>query len=488
MVDLLCTRAAPPGHVTYPPPPPLLQRPLLSCRGVCYGDAHPLVLALTAPFVLAFHAVTIYLLPAAYLYLHRFSRALVAVLCGPCRARGWFLFTDREFAGARALGKADADVDWVRASNLARPDESKPMVLFDARIDPKDLHQGQLGDCWLIAAVSCVAEFPAAIRNVFVDAEATESGAYRVRLFDTDAKRWRIVLIDDLVPCAKGTREPIYTRPHNGEMWTVLLEKAFAKFFGSYAKLDGNRMERAWEILTGDAVFSLSQDGAGAWSRGSEVLSPDQLFLALQSYDRHRCVVGASRRKTARVAREQQRDDGVFAGHAYSVLTVRRAGVAGLDHLRDSGASGVKMVLLRNPWGRGEWHGKWSRRDAAWKAHPAIARELGHVGADESKEEDGTFWMEFSDFVATFQSVSVCSRTTKGDLRLNAHEELPLVGPCVGCATGCFYFWCCCRGLRVVYCGEHSSEQLKEGDQCCVPVGEIARELGVQTPGGAAKA
>ena len=96
--------------------------------------------------------------------------------------------------------------------------------------------------------------------------------------------------------------------------------------------------------------------------------------------------------------------------------------------------------------------------------------------------------MEFSDFVATFQSVSVCSRTTKGDLRLNAHEELPLVGPCVGCATGCFYFWCCCRGLRVVYCGEHSSEQLKEGDQCCVPVGEIARELGVQTPGGAAKA
>ena len=108
----------------------------------------------------------------------------------------------------------------------------------------------------------------------------------------------------------------------------------------------------------------------------------------MQAYDRQRCVMGASRAKDkdAQGAREQARDDGIFAGHAYSILQVRRAGVTGLDHLRDSGRSGVAMVQLRNPWGGHEWKGAWADGSKEWAAHPGVAAHLKQaagVAADD---------------------------------------------------------------------------------------------------------
>ena len=42
-----------------------------------------------------------------------------------------------------------------------------------------------------------------------------------------------------------------------------MLEKAFAKFCGSYQALDGGWAMWAWHTLTGDRVFGLSRKGGG---------------------------------------------------------------------------------------------------------------------------------------------------------------------------------------------------------------------------------
>ena len=54
------------------------------------------------------------------------------------------------------------------------------------------------------------------------------------------------------------------------ELWAVILEKAFAKFCGSYSHLDGGWAVWGWRVLTGDHCFRLTLDKASKkWSRTS---------------------------------------------------------------------------------------------------------------------------------------------------------------------------------------------------------------------------
>lgn len=46
------------------------------------------------------------------------------------------------------------------------------------------------------------------------------------------------VVIDDRIPCRPDGR-PLFARPNGKEAWVLLLEKAFAKLWGSYEALDG---------------------------------------------------------------------------------------------------------------------------------------------------------------------------------------------------------------------------------------------------------
>lgn len=43
------------------------------------------------------------------------------------------------------------------------------------------------------------------------------------------------------------------------EFWPLIIEKAFAKYCGSYAALDGGVSAWAMEAMTGDKVFKLSR-------------------------------------------------------------------------------------------------------------------------------------------------------------------------------------------------------------------------------------
>jgi len=76
-------------------------------------------------------------------------------------------------------------VHWPRARTITRgnihPTMVKPMVLFEGTIEPADVCQGQVGNCWLIAAVACLSNYPGAIMRVFLTREATDRGLYQVR-------------------------------------------------------------------------------------------------------------------------------------------------------------------------------------------------------------------------------------------------------------------------------------------------------------------
>lgn len=165
------------------------------------------------------------------------------------RGGGWI---DESFPhDEKSLGMKK-DCDWVRAQDL-----TDAPALFSA-VEPADACQGALGDCWLIAALAGVAEFPNYIRNhLFETKELKEDGKYRIRLYDWTKKDWEIIEIDDYIPCKpRKWYEPqavsLFAQVSNKQLYVVLMEKAFAKFNGSYKALTGGLSCLAWVAMTGE--------------------------------------------------------------------------------------------------------------------------------------------------------------------------------------------------------------------------------------------
>eukprot|EP00854_Cymbomonas_tetramitiformis_P007157 gene7157-8534_t len=128
------------------------------------------------------------------------------------------LFEDPEFpCDDTSLGHAAAlrlpSVTWRRASELFPLAEAGP-DLFNT-IDPSDIAQGRLGNCWLLSAFSSLAEFPDSVKSSFITKETSPEGRYTIRIFDPAAaagrdqspqsgekpQDWVMVTVDDYLPC-----------------------------------------------------------------------------------------------------------------------------------------------------------------------------------------------------------------------------------------------------------------------------------------------
>ena len=455
-------------------------RPFIDCRGVCSGHGSCMANLLAAPFVLTWRATEIYCIPAMDVLLNRCLSWSLRKACYCCLDCPCFTFTDKSFpANATSLGKVkDAgSLEWLRASEVVgnpRVEGQRPVLIRNG-ITASDIGQGALGDCWLLSAFACLSEFPGAIRNLFCTNEINARGKYRVRLYDDMKADWCEVTVDDLVPC-KGGR-PAFAQPNEGELWVLILEKAFAKHCNSYAGIDGGLTLWALHAMTGDHVFRLTRDdNSTTWERlnlknhgtaaeprkcglyhcsPKEIHSPEKLWKLLKEYDRCNACLAAS---ISGAGGEAKRSDGLVAGHAYSILQAREVG-------------GFQLVQVRNPWGSFEWKGDWSDQSPMWSKHPSVQRELWPEMATTPRDRmnDGLFWMPFEIFAALFTDIDVCDRSTGlNDLALRHDEDSGWAGPLRACGYGCLKYWLCCHGCAALYCGHQTTADTKPlPERCC---------------------
>ena len=193
---------------------------------------------------LIWRSIKIYCYPCCTVILQRVMvNFLWKYCCGYCF--GW-PYEDDTFFGAKALGnhkqqsgqQMQKQTDWIRAHELSSFKGKRPQ-LFEGKIEPADLCQGAVGDCWLVAAFACGSEFPHMIRHMFLTKEYNPRGLYKIRIYDVQQKKWVVVTVDDRIPCPKRSKTPRFMRPNGNELWAILLEKAYAKFCGSYAAIEG---------------------------------------------------------------------------------------------------------------------------------------------------------------------------------------------------------------------------------------------------------
>ena len=138
---------------------------------------------MTFPFVLAWRSVRIYLLPMLYVYAGRVLGFLARSVFHGFECFLCYKFVDKSFPPELAMHTEDRAYDGVRLSDLRSPD-GEPLCLFRDGLEPDDINQGSLGDCWMMAAVSALARNPAAIRRLFVNTEINDRGKYQIRLYN----------------------------------------------------------------------------------------------------------------------------------------------------------------------------------------------------------------------------------------------------------------------------------------------------------------
>jgi hypothetical protein len=228
-------------------------------------------------------------------------------------------------------------------------------VLIKDGISADDIDQGALGDCYLLSGISSLANVnPQAIRDAIKEnADGTFTVTFKkdsfLGLFGRGQKPIEVTVDADF-PTKDGGTTQLYTKAKGGELWPLIIEKAYAKLDGGYQRVGvGGSPCTIWQALTGKA---------GAMT-ANLVEGQGSLFRKLQNALNEQRPVAAS---TAPALKNYE-GTGLVKGHVYAILGV-------------SEKKGQRFVTLRNPWGDTEW---------------------GKDGKD-----DGTFTMKLADFKKQF--------------------------------------------------------------------------------------
>ncbi|KAM4696612.1 calpain-2 catalytic subunit-like [Rhinophrynus dorsalis] len=298
------------------------------------------------------------------------------------------LFEDPHFPaepkslGYNQLGPWSAE---TRGIQWRRPQE---ICLFPQFIceDMKwtDICQGQLGNCWFLAAAASLTQYPLLMKRVVPSEQSFKTGYAGIFHFQFwHYGDWVDVVVDDRLPVKNG-KLVFVSSAQKSEFWAALLEKAYAKLNGSYEALNGGFMNEAFVDFTGglDETIDLK-------------VAPPNLYQLIQKAVVKRSLMGASIQIQSQQESEMTTPEGLVKGHAYSIIATTEVEANGRK---------IQMLRLRNPWGQVEWNGRWNDNSPLWSLLDSALQAKLQV-----KGEDGEFWMQFDDFLRYFDILEVCN-------------------------------------------------------------------------------
>lgn len=286
-------------------------------------------------------------------------------------------------------GRGSRKFKWLRPSEIV--DAPK---FFSGGSSRFDVCQGELGNCWFLAAVANLTMSPRLFERVVPHGQSFESGEYagifHFRFWQYG--KWIDVVIDDRLPTYQGKLMLMHS-PDQNEFWSALLEKAYAKLHGSYESLKGGTTSEAMEDFTGGLTEHFEIQ--------TEECPPNLITIMLKASQRG-AFMGCSIANEGSAV-ETALPNGLIKGHAYSITSIK---LVQIDHFKVQGK--MPLIRVRNPWGNeAEWKGAWSDQSREWT-----------IVSDEEKrslgltfDADGEFWMSFADFKKNFTNVEITNLT-----------------------------------------------------------------------------
>lgn len=186
-------------------------------------------------------------------------------------------FVDHDFELMAALGEGEDHftsptfgnghgMAFKRATNIvkdnlkAKLDDHAMPKAYNGRVDPVSVHQGCLGDCYLLSAIANISERPHLVRNIIHYADH-KKGLYVVRLYFNG--KFRYICLDNFFPVINPPRDgkryqvqvAFQQLNDSTQFWVAIIEKAYAKLHGSYQNISGGFEDQAMADLTGKPIF-----------------------------------------------------------------------------------------------------------------------------------------------------------------------------------------------------------------------------------------
>ena len=291
-------------------------------------------------------------------------------------------WSDIDTIGSIDAGLEKIKISWKRASQI-----TGKHTLFGNGISADDAIQGEVGNCWFIAAASAVADAdPSLVKKAFLNTSNTlnAAGIYAVDIYTLGVPH--TVVVDDFMPRSLNDSDVVANTFGNvgkdGSLWGPILEKAFAKMVGNYLHTSGGVMAHGVRRIVGGPYEKHMHKKTNA----------NALWKELQAHEGKKdiitvCTEGSNHLETDK--------DGLTLGHAFTVLGIHTL------------SNGVRLVKIRNPWGKETFKGAWSDTSALWTDEHAKK-----VGLKKTLN-DGIFHMSIEDYAKKFELTDI-NYNTKG--------------------------------------------------------------------------
>ena len=264
----------------------------------------------------------------------------------------------------------DSDVDgweklkWARAEEIMN---TQNYQVFVEGTSADDIIQGSIGDCYFLSAIGSLCKFPKLINRLFYSKEKTKEHEYGIYIFINGL--WELVLVDDYFPYSGSYfKQFAFGSSRGNELWLSLLEKAWAKINGCYAKIGcGGTPNEVFDVLTeaySEYYVVSANDKDNLWKKMLDSKNKGYVMTAGTSADVYNLPI---------------EEKGLAPGHAYTIIDLLEI-------------NGEKVLRLRNPWGNGEYTGDWSDSSKKWTAE--LKKKYNFL-----KKDDGDFHMAYEDYL-----------------------------------------------------------------------------------------
>ena len=275
----------------------------------------------------------------------------------------------------RQQNLSEGDIIWKHAKEIWP--EGK---IFNDKMTLKDIKIGEVPNAYFVATLAAMSEFPRLILQLFKTVELPEDGSAIEVGLKIDGF-WKIIPIDDMFPVRKSTNKPIFSDTETQALWGVILEKVWAKVNGGYGNIIFGYPREVFEAFTPFTTIPID----------IEKENKTTFWKNIREADAYKCIM------TATIDQDNNNDIesvGLVANHTFSLVSAFE---------REVNGENVKLIKLRNPFGKGEWTGDWSDQSDKWNEDTRL--KFNYI---PQEIDDGIFWIDYENFCKYFNKVSIC--------------------------------------------------------------------------------